>query len=140
MAIINITVQSLLNAAQYDPYTVADTTTVGTFKTTIETATGCNVGWFDLVFNNQVLDTANTLASYSIIDDSQLRTHNKIARLSTLEDRQVAKLDLSHLERDELGNARPDYDIAELPSYYDGNVSVPNSHPTGLIEGRPWVA
>ena len=31
------------------------------------------------------------------------------------------------------------YDITELPSQYIGNVSTPNPHPTGLIEGRPWA-
>jgi len=139
MASINVTVQSLLNAAQYDPYTVDDTTTVGTFKTTIESATGCNVSWFSLVFNNQELNTANTLASYSIVNNSVLRTANKIARLTTLEDRQKGKLDLSQLERLDLSNPRPYYDIEELPTQYSGNTIVDNPNPGGLIEGRPWV-
>lgn len=139
MATINITVQSLLNAAQYDPYTVNDATTVGTFKTTIETATSCNVTWFSLVFNSTELDVTKTLAFYSITNGSVLQTANKIARLTTLEDRQVAKLDLSNLERLELGNSRPYYDITELPTYYSGNTVVDNPNPDGLIEGRPWV-
>lgn len=139
MATINITVQSLLNAAQYDPYTVSDTTTVGTFKTTIETATGCNVDWFSLVFNSEELDVTKTLAFYSIIEGSQLRTANKIARLTTLEDRQTGKLQLSQLERLELSNPRPYYDISELPTQYSGNTIVDNPNPDGLIEGRPWV-
>lgn len=139
MANINITVQSLLNAAEFDPYTVADTTTVGTFKTTIETSTGANVNWFDLVFNEVVLNTANTLASYSIVSGSQLRTHNKISRLTTLEDRQVAKLELSKLERIALSNPRPNYDILELPTRYVGNTVVDNPNPGGLITGRPWI-
>lgn len=139
MATINITVQSLLNAAQTDAYTLADTTTVGTLKSTIETDTGCNVNWFSLVFNSIELDTSKTLAFYSITNDSYLRTANKIARLTTLEDRQLAKLNLSELERLDLGNSRPYYDISELPTYYSGNVVVDNPNPDGLIEGRPWV-
>lgn len=139
MATVNITVQSLLNAAQYDPYSLADTTTVGTFKTTIETATGCNVNWFDLVFNEEVLDESKTLAFYSIIDSSQLRTHNKISRLITLEARQTAKLELSHLERIALSNNRPNFDILELPTRYVGNTVVDNPNPAGLLEGRPWT-
>lgn len=139
MASINITVQSLLNAAQYDPYTVDNTTTVGTFKDTIEAATGCNVSWFSLVFNNQELNNANTLAYYNIVNGSSLRTANKIARLTTLEDRQRGKLDLSQLERIELSNPRPYYDINELPTQYDGNTIIDNPNPSGLIEGRPWV-
>ena len=139
MANINITVQSLLNAAQSDAYTVADTTTIGTFKSTIETDTGCNVSWFSLVFNSQELDVNKTLAFYGITTGSYLRTANKIARLTTLEDRQVAKLELSQLERLELANTRPYYDIAELPTFYSGNVVIDNLNPDGLIEGRPWV-
>lgn len=139
MTTANITVQSLLNSAQYDPYTVDDLDTVSDLKNTIEIATGCNVSWFSLVFNNEELNTANTLADYGITEDSALRTANKIARLTTLEDRQVAKLDLSNLERLELGNSRPYYDISELPTYYSGNTVVDNPNPDGLIEGRPWV-
>ena len=139
MATINITVQSLLNAAQYDSYAVDNAGTIGELKDSIEATTDCSINWFDLVFNNEVLATANTIASYGIIEGSQLRTHNKIARLTTLEDRQVAKLDLSELERLELGNTRPYYDISELPTYYSGNVVVDNPNLGGLIEGRPWV-
>lgn len=139
MANVSITVQSLLNSAQYDSYNVADSTTVGTLKTTIQTATGANVNWFDLVFNENVLNTSTTLANYSIVNGSQLRVHNKISRLTTLEDRQVAKLMLGKLERTALGNSRPNYDIAELPTKYSGNSVVNNPHPTGLIEGRPWT-
>jgi len=61
MTTINITVQSLLNAAQFDPYTVDDTDTVGDLKNTIESSTSCNVSWFSLVFNNEELNTANTV-------------------------------------------------------------------------------
>ena len=139
MTTINITVQSLLNAAQFDQYSIDDGNTVGDLKDLIESSTSCNVSWFSLVFNNEELNTANTLLSYNIVEDSTLRTANKIARLTTLEDRQVAKLDLSELERLELGNSRPYYDISELPTYYSGNVVVDNPNPGGLVEGRPWV-
>lgn len=139
MATITISVQSLLNAALYDSYTLSDAITVATLKTTINSATGTNSSWYNLSFNRQVLADGNTLASYNIINGSSLGVGNLISRLPTLEDRQQAKLDLSQLERIEEGNTRPNFDIAELPSQYVGNVSVPNSHPTGLIEGRPWI-
>lgn len=139
MATITITVQSLLNAAQYDSYTIADSTTVGAFKTTIQTQTGVNASWYDMVFNNNTLDTANSLASYSIVDGSQLRTANKIGRLDTLEARQAAKLELSHLERMATSNSRPNFDILELPTHYQGNTVVDNPNPAGLLEGRPWT-
>jgi hypothetical protein len=127
MATINITVQSLLNAAQYDSYAVNDAGTIGQLKTSIETTTSCSVDWFDLVFNEELLDTANTIAYYGIVEGSSLRTHNKISRLTTLQDRQVAKLELAQLERLELSNPYPYYDIDELPTQYDGNniVDIP---------------
>ena len=140
MATINITVQSLLNAAQYDLQIVDTAGTIGDLKTAIETNFSYSADWFDLVFNNEVLDTAETIGSYGIVEGSALRTHNKISRLTTLQDRQVAKLELSHLERLDLGNTRPYYDISELPTYYSGNVVVDNPNPDGLILGRPWSA
>lgn len=140
MATITITVQSLLNAAQYDPYTVSDGITVATLKSDIQTATGVDVGWFNLVFNDEVLVDGNTLVSYSIIDGSSLRSGNIIDSLPTLQDRQIAKLDLASLDRNASGNPYFIYDIDLLPSKYIGNVSTPNSHPDGLVQGRPWIS
>jgi hypothetical protein len=139
MANITITVQSLINAAEYDSYTVADTTTIGTFKTTIQTTTGCSVDWFDLVFNNALLDVSETLAFYSITTGSQLRTHNKISRLATLELRQKSKLDLAALDRENSSNPRSTYDITELPTQYIDDDVHDNPNTGGLTEGRPWI-
>lgn len=139
MATITITVQSLLNAAQFDSYTISDGITVGTLKTTIDSATGINSDWYNLSFNGVTLNNANTLLSYSIVDGSVLYSGNLIADLPTLQDRQLAKLDLAALDRTAEGNPWNVYDINELPSQYIGNVSTPNPHPTGLIEGRPWA-
>jgi len=139
MATINITVQSLLNAAQYDAYAVDNAGTIGDLKDSIETTTDCSINWFDLVFNEELLDIANTIASYGIVEGSSLRTHNKISRLTTLQDRQVAKLELAQLERIELSNPYPTYYIDELPTQYDGNVVVDNPNPGGLVQGRPWA-
>jgi hypothetical protein len=139
MATVNITVQSLLNTAVYDPYSVDDTDTIGTFKTTIQTITNVDPAWYVLYFNGEVLNDANTLASYSITENSVLRSANRIADLATRQNRQEAKLALAELDRIYSGESRTTLDITELPSVYIGNTSVPNSHPTGLIEGRPWV-
>jgi hypothetical protein len=143
MATINITVQSLLNTAVYDSYAVDDAGTIGELKDSIESNTDCSVDWFDLVFDNEVLDTAETIASYGIIEDSQLRTHNKIARLANRELRQVAKLNLAALDRAESGK-RSIYDITQLPTQYDNNTIVDNPNSDGdggilLVEGRPWT-
>jgi hypothetical protein len=145
MATINITVQSLLNTAVYDSYAVDDAGTIGELKDSIESTTDCSVDWFDLVFDNEVLNTANTIASYGIIEDSQLRTHNKIARLANRELRQVAKLNLAALDRAASSNPRSIYDITELPTQYDNNTIVDNPNSDGeggilLVEGRPWIA
>jgi hypothetical protein len=139
MASIDITVQSLLNAGQFDAYTVNDSITVATLKNTINIATGTDSSWYNLNFNEQVLDDGNTLASYGIVDGSVLGSGNMIATLPTLHDRQLAKLDLAALDRTQSGNPWNVYDITELPSQYIGNTSTPNPHPTGLIEGRPWA-
>lgn len=139
MAAIDITVQSLLNTAVYDPYTVSDGITVSTLKSTIQTATNVDPAWYVLYYNQEVLNNANTLASYGITTGSQLRSANRIADLTTRQDRQEAKLALAGLDRTASGESRTTLDITELPSVYVGNVSTPQSHPTGLIEGRPWV-
>lgn len=139
MATINITVQSLLNAAQYDSYAVDNAGTIGELKDSIEATTDCSINWFDLVFNNEVLDTAQTIGSYGIVEGSQLRTHNKISRLATLELRQKSKLDLSALDREDVGNPRSTYDITELPTQYVGNTIFDNPNTSGLTEGRPWI-
>ena len=139
MATIDITVQSLLNTAVYDAYTVSDGITVSTLKSTIQTATNVDPAWYVLYYNQEVLNNANTLASYGITTGSQLRSANRIADLTTRQDRQEAKLALAGLDRTASGESRTTLDITELPSVYVGNVSTPQSHPTGLIEGRPWV-
>lgn len=139
MATITITVQSLLNAGQFDSYTVSDGITVATLKSNIDTVTGVDSSWYNLNFNEQVLVDTNTLASYGITNGSVLGSGNVIARLPTLQDRQLAKLDLAALDRTQSGNPWNVYDITELPSQYIGNTSTPNPHPTGLIEGRPWA-
>lgn len=139
MATINITVQSLLNAAVYDSYAVDDAGTIGELKASIESTTDCSVDWFDLVFDNEVLNTANTIASYGIVEDSQLRTHNKISRLANRELRQKAKLDLASLDRADSGLARTTYDITQLPTQYNDNAIVNNPNIGGLVVGRPWI-
>lgn len=139
MASITITVQSLLNAGQFDEYTVDDGITVATLKSTIDAATGIDSSWYNVNFNEEVLEDADTLVSYDIIDGSVLGTGNIISGLTTLQDRQLAKLNLATLDRTAAGNPYDVYDITELPSQYIGNVSTANPHPTGLLEGRPWA-
>lgn len=136
-----VTVQSLLNTAVYDSYTVDVTVsgdTVGDLKDAVESATGVSVDWFDLVLDEQLLTVGDTLYTAGVVDGSSLRTHNKISRLATREDRQKAKLDLAALDRTASSNPRDVYDITELPTQYSGNTVVDNPNVGGLVEGRPW--
>ena len=139
MANITITVQSLLNAGEFNSYTISNTATVATLKAAINTATGTDSTWYNVNFNEQVLADANTLASYSIVNGSVLGTGNVIGRLPTLQDRQLAKLNLATLDRQAASNPYDTYDIELLPSRYVVDTVTPNPHPNGLILGRPWL-
>lgn len=139
MANITITVQSLLNAAKYDTYTIDNGQTVNQLKTVIQTATGVETLWYDIVRNEQILSGTSTLSSLGIVSGTQLRTHNKISRLATLELRQKSKLDLSALDRENVSNPRSTYDITELPTQYVDNSVYDNPNTSGLTEGRPWI-
>ena len=132
----DLTVQSLLNTAVYNSYTgiTLGTKTVAQLKADIQTATGVNVAWFDLVLNEQVLTEGDTLTAAGVADGDALRTHNKIGRLADRETKQKAKLDLAALKRG------VEYDITELPTQYSGDAVVDNPNAAGLLEGRPWSA
>lgn len=149
MANVTIQVQSLLNAATYDSYTVDDSTTVANLKVAIQSATNVDPAWYSLFAQNQTLTESNTLASYGITTGTQIRSANKIGHLSTQQARQVAKLDLAHLRRYAAGDNTKNYyragnvyDLTSLPDTYNGNVPGIDDNPNtgGLIVGRPWVA
>jgi hypothetical protein len=63
---------------------------------------------------------------------------NGISTLPTKEERQLAKLALAAVKRAAQGKPSS-FNINQLPSRYVGNASVPNSHPAGLLPGRPWA-
>jgi len=145
MANITITVQSLLNTAVYDSYTIDNAQTVTQLKTAINAARGFDSSWYDIVKNEEILAGASTLASLGIITGTVLRTHNKINKLATRELRQKGKLDLAALDRAASGNARSTYDLSALPTQYNNDAIVdnPNSDGAGgirLVAGRPWIA
>lgn len=139
MANITITVQSLLNAAQYNTYTIDNGQTVDQLKTVIQTATNVETLWYDLVLNESILTGTSTLASLGIVSGTALRSHNKISRLATLELRQKSKLDLAALDRLAANNDRSTYDITELPTQYVDDTVYDNPNTSGLTEGRPWI-
>ena len=137
MANITITVQSLLNTALYNSYTIDNAQTVAQLKTAINTARGFNSTWYDLVSSN-VLTEGSTLSSLGIVTGAQLRTHNKIGRLSTRQARQEAKLALAGLDRVASSKTRTTLTINNLPTKYSGNTLVDNVNTGGLVLGRPW--
>jgi hypothetical protein len=137
MATINITVQSLTNTAVYEAQTVDTAGTIGELKTAMETNFSYSATWFDLVFNDEILDTAQTIGSYGIVEGSALRTHNKINKLATRQLRQEAKLALATLDRAE-SNKRYILTIDDLPTKYSGDTIVDNPNTGGLVLGRPW--
>ncbi len=139
MANITITVQSLLNTAVYNSYTIDNGQTIDQLKTAVNSARGFNSSWYNIVLNEHVVSGSATLASLGIVSGTRLRTANVIDRLATKELRQKAKLDLSELDRTADGNPRSTYDITELPTQYSGNNIVDNPQPNGLILGRPWI-
>ena len=139
MANITITVQSLLNTAVYDSYTIDDGQTIDQLKTAVNSARGFDSSWYNIVLNQHVVSGSATLASLGIVTGTVLRTANVIDRLATKELRQRAKLDLSELDRAADGNPRSTYNITQLPTQYDGNDVVDNANSGGLVVGRPWA-
>ena len=139
MANITITVQSLLNTAVYDSYTIDNGQTINQLKTAINTARGFDSTWYDIVQNEHIVSGTDTLSSLGITTGTQLRTHNKIARLATRELRQKAKLNLAALDRASTSETRTKYDITQLPTQYVGNDIVNNLQAGSLKLGRPWI-
>lgn len=137
MANITVQVQSLLNTAVYNSYTIDNGQTVAQLKTAVNSDQGFDSAWYDLVLGN-VLTEGSTLASLGIVSSTQLRAHNKIGRLATRELRQVAKLELARLDRAASGQYSV-YDIATLPTQFSNNVIVDNANADGLLLGRPWL-
>ncbi len=138
MAIIAVQVQSMLNTAVYDTYVTSDSVTVQTLKNYIYANTAVESSWYQLYYNGELLNTANTLSSYSI-GNVQIRSANKISDLPSREARQRAKLDLAALDRDASTNPRSTYDLTLLPTQFDGNSVVNNPNAGGLVQGRPWI-
>jgi hypothetical protein len=145
MATINITVQSLLNSSVYDLQIVDTAGTIGDLKTAMETNFSYSATWFDLVFNSVVLDTAQTIGSYGIVEGSILKIKNKIANLATKQARQIAKLELAQLRRQAGGVTTATfyrihniYNVDLLADKYISNTSTVGTTST-LVVHRPWI-
>ena len=89
---------------------------------------------------------SNTLADVGYTANSVFFFHT--IQTGNLQVRQERRLDIQQLKRRGGPAANVDipayrvrntYDVDTLPAKYIGNVSTPNSHPLGLLLGRPWV-
>ena len=80
MANITITVQSLLNTAVYNSYTIDNGQTIDQLKTAINAARGFSSTWYDIVLNQSIAPGSSTLVSLGISTGARLRTHSKISR------------------------------------------------------------
>ena len=140
MATITVSVQSFLNAANNLSISIADTSTVSSLKTAINSAEGVNTAIMDLYLANTAIANASTLVSLGITNGTYIKSSNNIRSLSTREARQVAKLDLASLDRKASSNPRGIYDINLLPNPYNGNSADPDDGASILGEGRPWVS
>jgi hypothetical protein len=145
MAVIDIQVQSLLNSATLVNINIDDGQTVADLRTAVGAADGVDPAIMQLFLNSVLLQDADTLLASGVVDGSVLSASNNIAGLATREARQIAKLDLAEARRQANGdNTQPYfrvlnvYDRDLLPAKYVGNNSVPNVHPAGLVQGRPW--
>lgn len=143
MANITISVQSFLNASINRSITIADTSTVSQLKTAINSAEGTPTAIMELFFGSTKLVNGNTLASYSIVNGSYIKTSNNLTESGTWtkQQRQSYKLQLAALKRQADGKSRYTLDITQLPDTYNGNVSNgdDNANVGGLVTGRPWV-
>jgi hypothetical protein len=141
MANITISVQSFLNASRNLSITIDNAQTVAQLKTAINVLEGTPTAIMELYFGSTKLSNASTLASYSIVTGSYIKTSNNLteAGLWTKQQRQTYKLQLAGLKRQLNSNARYTLDITQLPTQYSGNNVIDNPNVGGLIQGRPWV-
>lgn len=138
MANITFNVQSFLNAADKISITIADSSTVAQLKTAINSQEAVPTAQMKLFLDNVLLADGSTLSSLNITNNSFIKTSTSIARLSTKEDRQLAKLNLAALDRAAHGSRPSTYDINQLPNPYNGNELNPDDGASTLTIGRPW--
>ena len=139
-----ITVQTILNRATYVNVTVNLTDTILTLKTAVESATGVDTDWFDIYYNNSVLDNTKTLNFYSIPSGATVGAVNLISSLATKQLKQEAKLALAQLRRQAAGDTSANYyrywntsDVNSLPTKYVGDNVFDNLG--SLVDHRPWT-
>lgn len=146
---MDVYVQSFLNSATKNLFTVTTATTVLQLKNAIFTATGVTTTIMQL-YNENYVEMANTgtLGLYSISTGTTIYSSNNISSTSTWtkQQRQLLKLDLAQLRRKAAGlttstyyRYRNTYNVTELPTTFVANTSTFNNPNTGgLVVGRPW--
>jgi hypothetical protein len=108
----------------------------------IEALNGDYYADFILDRNNTISFTNNSTDTYAEL--GLLSTDTLVAILENdpsvynKEQRQLQKLEIAQVKRAGDGNPRAIYDIAQLPTQYDGNNIIDNPNVGGLLQGRPW--
>lgn len=141
-------VQSFLNSATKNLYTVSTTTTILQLKQAISTATGVTTTIMQLYYDNIEMVNTATIGFYNVANSGTIYSSNNISSTSTWtkQQRQILKLDLAQLRRKAAGvttatfyRTRNAYILAELPTTFVNNTTTfNNTNSGGLIVGRPW--
>jgi hypothetical protein len=139
MATVTVTVQSLLNTARYESYTLDDGSSISTLAGLHAAREGTNATWFVICSGAEAFAGTELLSAIIPQLGAVFQTGNRTDRLATREQRQVAKLALSSLRRAQLMAARQFYDLDLLPTKYSDNTVIDNPNVDGLQLGRPWI-
>jgi molybdopterin-guanine dinucleotide biosynthesis protein A len=139
MATVTVNVQSLLNAASYESYTLDDSSSIGTLAGLHAAREGTNTTWFVVCSGAEVFTGTELLSEIIPQLGTVFQTGNRTDRLATREQRQVAKLTLSSLRRAQRMDARQFYDLDLLPTKYSDDTVIDNPNADGLQLGRPWI-
>lgn len=137
MAIINIQVQSPLKSGQRIDITIDDGVTVSSLVTAVAGNLGIAGSLIALHLGRGPLSPTDTLVGAGIVDGSTVFSANTISRTGTKEDRQLAYLNTTAIQRTIDGNPRNTFDINLIPRPYVANERGP-ANSRVLSPGRPW--
>lgn len=151
MAAINVSVKGLTGLINVLSLDTANT--IAQVATAASTAEGLTSSYYEVMSlerdpdNNSVDTPTTTLATLNFDENSDVFFFKPLQAGQTKEYLQEQRTNIAQLKRKggPSGNVNlPCYrswnslDLSLLPATYVGNVSTPNSHPNGLVEGRPW--
>ena len=128
--------------------TVNTTDTLTTITNAAIADEGLNANYyadFFLLRDNSVLlsnSGAQTYAQLNLTaDDELVAVLDDDPATYTKQERQVRKLEIASIQREDDGYANHVYDLTSLPDTYNGNVPGADDNPNtgGLLPKRPWI-